>query len=329
MPIDRISHQAQAVPDALLEEAAVWNVRLHDPAAGHEQRAGFARWLAADPRNAAAYAEMERLWAALEAPAKRVLAAETAVASPLRPKRRLSPSWRWGAVAACLLLAVCSGLAWKGSLLDDLRSDYVTAVGVRRALTLADGSQVILNTDSALAVSFAPDRRAVRLFRGEAWFNVTHDAGRSFVVETPEGTVQVTGTQFNVRIVGGRVIVSLLEGKVALASANPRASRRDLIAGQQTAMTDAGIDAPAEFDAAAVTAWQHGQLVFYKAPLKQVVAQLNRYREGRVVVANDELRDLKVTGVFDTTDTDAALSVIQSTLHVRVFRLTNYLVLLR
>jgi transmembrane sensor len=329
MDINGIPHQAKALPDALLEEAAVWHARLREPEAGDAQRPGFARWLAADARNARAFAETERLWARLEAPVKCMLTEETVVGSPLRARRGGPFAWRWGAVAACLLVALGVGLLREEGLFDDLRSDYVTATGAQRTVTLADGSEVILNTDSALSVAFAPDRRAVRLFRGEAWFSVTYDVDHPFVVETPEGAVRVTGTQFNVRIAGGQVIVSLVEGEVALTSANPQASRLDLVARQQAVMTGAGIAAPTGFDAAAVTAWRHGQLVFYQTPLNQVVTQLNRYREGRIVVASDGLRSLKVSGVFDAKEPDAALSVIQNTLHVRILRLTDYLVLLR
>jgi transmembrane sensor len=330
MPINDPVKRAQPIPEALLEEAALWHARLRDGGSAGVDNAGFARWLAADALHGAAYAEMERLWIALERPVMHLLAKEDAVvALPRAVKRGWLPIWRAGALAACLLLALSGGYAWRGGILDDLRSDYVTAIGAQRSIALTDGSQVILNTDSALAVGFTPDRRVARLFRGEAWFSVAHDAERPFVVETPEGTVQVTGTQFNVRIADRQAIVSLVEGNITLSSADPSPGRTDLVAGQQAVLTTDGIEAATGFDAAAVTAWQHGRIVFYQTPLKQVVDQLNRYRPGWVVVASDRLRNLRVTGIFAVKDPDEALAVIQNTLHVRIIKLTDYLAVLR
>jgi transmembrane sensor len=329
MPTDDRVKRAQPIPDAVLEAAALWQARLRDAGSAGVTDAGFARWLAADELHPVAFAEMEQLWVRLEAPVLSLLKEEVGVAPPHTIGRLLPAIWRAGALAACLLLALSGGYAWHAGMLDDLRADYVTATGDQRSVTLDDGSQVILNTDSALAIALTPGRRIARLFRGEAWFSVAHDAARPFVVETPEGDVQVTGTQFNVRIADGQAIVSLVEGHVVLSAADLRPARADLVAGQQAVMTMAGIEAATGFDGSAVTAWQHGRIVFYRTPLQQVVDQLNRYRRGVVVIASDGLRDLQVSGSFDIKDPDQALAVIQNTLDVRLIRLTDYLVILR
>lgn len=328
-------HAAAEPADAVLEEAAIWHARLRepdpDPAAAEARRAAFEAWLAADPTHRRAFAETERLWRQLETPVSRLLHDPAAAAAESRrlerrPPRRLA---RATALAACLLVVIGLGAAWQDDVVDRLRSDHMTAVGETRPLDLADGSRVVLGTDSAVTVDLEPARRHVRLLRGEAWFDIAADRNRPFVVETSEGLVRVTGTRFGVRLQEGAAIVSLAEGRVALTAAGAgEAPPVSLRPGQQARISDTAISRPETFDAAAVTAWLRGQFVFYDTPLPQVVKELNRYRNGRIVVADGDLARLKVSGVFRTDEPDAALAAMADTLPLRVTRLTGYLVLL-
>jgi len=337
MAADDPPDRSQELPETLLEQAAIWHARMRepdvDPAAQDGRRAAFERWLAADPRHRQAFAEAERLWDALEAPVARVLAAESAILQSARQDER-RPMWlapRLAALAACLVVAIGAGLFWRDDVLDRLRSDRMTAVGEHAPLVLEDGSRITLNTDTAVALDLRPDRREVRLFRGEAWFDVAPGDGRPFVVATKSGSIRATGTSFDVRLDGDTAVVSLTEGGVELTSAGDGTSKSAvaLQPGQQARMAAGVVSAAASFDRTAVTAWLRSQLVFYDAPLAAVVAELNRYRPGRIVVVNGALDGVKVSGVFRTDDPEAALSVMADTLPIRVLRLTDYLVLLR
>ena len=355
----------EQLPDSILEAAAIWYARMREPEAdagrAADRRRDFEAWLAADPRHERALEETERLWGALERPVAWALAAEARAGSRLQPaaspmgkaqtgkaltgkaqtgkrgslRRRGAPrraGWplpmRVAAVAACLLLLVVAGGVWKDDIAIGLASDHASAVGERTPVTLADGSRILLNTRSAVAVDFGPATRHVRLLRGEAWFEVSSDAARPFTVETPQGSVRVTGTSFGVRRDEGATRVNLVEGGVAL-SLPGSLETLGLAPGQQAQLSAEGISDPAPFDRTAATAWLRGQLVFYDTPLAEVVASLNRYRPGRIVLLDEELHRLKVSGVFTTDDPDAALTVIADTLPVSVTRLTRYLVLLR
>ena len=336
MAADSSAQDPLDLPDALLEEAAIWHARLldveTDPGLAAARRADFDRWLQADPRHRRAFEETRRLWDRLEAPVARVMAEEPAAAASRRRARRdiWPPARRWKALAACfLLLALAGGVAYHDEAMDRLRSDHVSGVGERVPLELTDGSRVTLNSDTALAVDLGQAGRHVRLFRGEAWFEVAPETGRPFVVETPSGSVRVTGTSFNVRLDEDLAIVSLTEGRVELTSAEAGTAKLSIKPGQQASLAAQGISEAVAFDRTAVTAWLRGQLVFYDTPLDKVVAELNRYRGGRIVVANRDLDGLKISGVFRTDDPDAALSAIADTLPVRVTRITDYLVLLR
>lgn len=312
--------------DRMLEEAAAWHARLREPAVDARQHAEFEHWLQSDPRCRQAFDDMSRLWEAVEGPVARVLADPPPPATAVR-SRAIGPL-RLAALAACLAVLAVAGWIWRDALLDELRGDYVTAKGATLSATLADGSVVDLNTSTAVSVDLGPDRRHVRLYHGEAWFEVAHDTERPFVVETDAGEVRVIGTSFNVRTAGGRTIVSLARGRVTVAAAADPARPVALERSRQAVLTRDGVSPPAPFDLAAVSAWRRNQLVFYDTPLESVVAELNRYRAGRIVLMHDGLSGLRVSGVFDTGSPDAALQAIVRTLPVRMVRLTGYLVLL-
>ncbi len=325
---DDQDHSAHQHPDdAAFAQAVSWLTRLRerngDAAAEAALRDAFQAWLGADPRHEAAFAEAERLWGRLELPTRRLADAEN---RRLRAVRRHRPL-RSLAAAAGLIILLGTGLMWRDDIAVRLQSDYTTSIGGRTPVDLADGSRITLNTNTAIAVDMSDDVRHVRLLRGEAWFDVAPDAGRPFTVDTPMGAVRVTGTRFNLRIADGKTDVSLAEGRVNLTSNMP-GEALILAPGQSARLTAAGISHPEPFDRTAVTAWLRGQFVFYDTPLSSVVAEINRYRPGRIVIAKDALRDLKVSGVFRTDDTDAALRAITDTLPLGATRITGYLVVL-
>jgi transmembrane sensor len=306
--------------DAVFAAAAVWFARLRDGQVDKAAQSEYQAWRRADPRHAAAMADAERLWGRLELPVRR-LAAPAPRSGPFerRTLRRV-------AAAAGLLLVLGLGALCRDDISVRLHSDYRTMVGMRTPVDLADGSRITLNTDTAIAVDMSGERRRVLLFRGEAWFDVAADASRPFVVETPMGDVRVVGTRFNLRASQGGTSVSLTEGQVDLTGRG--GATLTLTPGQAVRLTAAGISRPETFDQTAVTAWLRGQFVFYDSPLADVVAEINRYRAGRIVIAGDRLRNLKVSGVFRTDDPDAALATITDTLPLGATYLTDFLVVL-
>ncbi len=329
--------------EKMLEEAAIWQARLQGVAsnsrAAQKCHADFKQWLKADARHRQAYAEIEVLWGALESPVEKAMAAQPEESGPQNVthcsssnaalvQTRLSVNRL--AVAACLVLALCITVGWQQDWATRWRSDHITMAGERQSVIADDGSRITLNTDSALAMNYSAEERSVRLLKGEAWFDVAAGDRRPFVVTTTAGEVRVTGTRFNVRMTGDGAVVSLDEGRVELRIPDMTSKAPVVLTpGQQALLTGNYISEPVAFDRIAVTAWLRGQLVFYKTPLSEVVDTLNRHRQGRILIAREELGSLEVSGIFSTVDPDAALQVIVGTLPVQQTRLTNYLVLLR
>ncbi len=341
---DGLHNDSDDIPEHILKQAAIWQARLSEvddkSGAGRELKAEFNRWLLANPRHRQAMAEMDTLWAALEQPVVRALAeassnpaAQPVAVAPARSRittRSIhSHMFQRYAIVACLPLVMVSGIGWQQDWITHWQSDYITAVGEQAPVALDDGTTITLNTRSAIAVDYTGAARRVRLLMGEAWFDVSDDPQRPFTVATERGEVRVTGTQFNVRQTAEAAIVSLDQGRVELHSDDRQQQALALMPGQQARLTATGISTPNDFDRTAVTAWLRGQLVFYDSPLGKVVDTLNRYRQGRILITSDELNRLRVSGVFSTTDPDAALALITDTLPVQQTRLTDYLVLLR
>lgn len=319
------------LPDEILEQAVVWHAHLREYDAESSQAKQtlrqFEAWLATDPKHQQAFEEIVLLWGLLDLPIK-AFDSNTSLQSSLSQTHWARQNYQQKmklAIAACLMLFMVSGLSWQLGWITQWRSDYVTTVGEKLPVNLVDGSEVTLNSETALAIDFSDRERRIELFEGEAWFDVSHDRNRPFIIRTPHGEVKVIGTQFNLRLDRRGTTVSLTEGSVLL---NTDADSATLYAGQQANLTDNLVSAPKEFDQTAVTAWRRDQFVFYNAALIDVVDQLNRHRQGQIIVTSQALHSLKVSGIFSTKEPEEALALILETLPVQQTRISDYLVFL-
>lgn len=305
------------------QTAQQWFVLLQDEDATQADRRRFAAWLAADPAHAQAWAETEQLWARMDAvvPALRARDAWQAARKPdVQMSRR---GWLKQAAAAALVLGGGVGVV----VSSDLFADHRTGVGERRSLKLADGSMVELDADSALSVSFSAGQRRIQLHRGRAFFQVASDPARPFVVVANTGEIRALGTAFSVKIApAGLVQVAVSEHAVAVSCGGETARVDE---GRALAYDAGGIGQMAPVDIVSQLGWRQDRLFFQEAPLREVVADLDRYRPGRILILDADLADLPVTGFFHAGQTEAALQTIEATLPVRLSRLTDRLVVIR
>ena len=306
--------------DNVQDQALAWFARLQDSKTGAADRAEFADWLAASPAHQTAYDQVLQLW---ESPALNAALSYHA-AIPLRPGRRKLTTMRWATAASVLLLS-----GWflvTGGWLNRWQADIATATGEQRRVTLADGSALILNTDSAVKLDFAEERRGVRLLNGEAYFEVTADKTRPFVVTTEHGSVRVVGTRFSVRT-GVSTEVNVESG-IVLCSAKQGGSRQ-LTVGQHTVIDDSNV-APIEALANdQAFAWLKGRLVFQNQTLAEVVAELDRYHPGTIVIADAGLGQVRITGNYKLDNTAELLKTLGQIAGAKVVTFSNYLTLLR
>ncbi|MDC7788024.1 FecR domain-containing protein [Rhodoplanes sp. TEM] len=295
----------QKATDPAVREALEWLVRLRDDQAGEADREAFRAWVERDPANAAAWAHAQALWTRFD------------IARPeidrLRRSRKLT-SRRNLLLAGFATLAGAGGLGLLGR--PDLLADVTTAVGERRSLTLADGSAVELGTWSALSVDFTATARRVALFRGEAFFDVAADPARPFSVTAGPGTTQALGTRFDVKLLDGVVTVAVDAHAVTVRTG--AAPAVEVGRGFQVSYGEEGRGPVVPADLAAVAAWRTDRIVVQDVPLRRVLAELERYRRGRIVLTTSRIGAIPVTAIFDTREPEAALRTIADTLPVRL-----------
>lgn len=233
-----------------------------------------------------------------------------------------SPRWALAALAAVVLL---SG-AW---FLRPHGPDYATRVAEIRDVRLNDGSVVTLGARSALDVDFTPAERTVRLTSGEAFFSISHDVSRPFVVLAGDKRIRVVGTKFNVNYDGRHIRVSVQQGIVDVmrgtaphdAGRAPPADSVRLVAGQQIAAAAAGpLEAPEPLRGAEPGAWRSGRLNYQDASLAEIVSDANRYRAQAIRIASPSLANERLTTSFSISQIDQMLETLPNTLPVVVKR---------
>jgi len=200
---------------------------------------------------------------------------------------------------------------------------FATGHGEQLTQRLADNSVLHLNTDSAVSVHYSNSERLVMLTSGQAEFEVAHEAHRAFRVQAGPADVTDLGTKFDVRLEPGGTVITVVQGRVAVgptASSQSHPQRSiELNADQQIRV--AGTEWPATpvaVDAARATAWLHRQIVFDHEPLERVAAEYNRYTSKPIEIATPALRQLEISGVFATDDTEAFIAFLRSLKGVRV-----------
>lgn len=329
----------------LIDQAIDWIILLHSGQAGAEDMARLAQWRASSPEHECAYRQAKRLWDDAGEAFGLDEAPRLEFCPPARPghfnngggaafgqakRRRLRcrPS-RLPAAVGMLLLALAV-LFGHHHLSDPLLHDHYTRHGEQKPVILADGSEVLLNTDTALDEVFENAIRTVRLARGQAVFRVKADPARPFEVEAASATVRALGTVFEVRREGEAVAVVVQEHAVAVRSRTGAFSGEIRVkAGEKL-----GVDAsraslkPEPVDVGETAAWQRRKLIFDELPLGRVIDEINRYADGKILITDSALKARSVTGVFPIDDTDGALRAICSTLQLRETRLGPWLVLL-
>jgi transmembrane sensor len=213
-----------------------------------------------------------------------------------------------------------------------------TAVGQQRQVRLTDGSQLTLNTNTLVAITLTATRRDIYLRRGEAHFDVVHDASRPFFVHAGDAVIRDVGTRFEVRLNSARNIDVLVdEGQVEVrgprAAAGPAGPQREtagaadgwvraLSAGEQLRIAGPRleINSVSPRQVADDLAWREGALVFQGEPLAQALAEVGRYTRTRIVLTGPKIASLPISGRFRTDDVPGFFQALQAALPVRVSR---------
>jgi len=280
-----------------LVEAAAWCAKLADE--GIDRSPELDRWLSADDRHRAAWRQVRGPWTFIgeHANAPEILKLRGDV---LRRAHASSRARSWVSrisIAATALLAVLGVLFWafRGPTI------YQTGLGERRVVALSDGSQVELDSASELRLRYSKDARELTLLRGQARFAVAHDESRPFSVVAGNQKVIATGTAFTVDLLDSTLYVTLLEGRVLVRPRNAvqgGAPTAELGVGEQLVVSTQGRAHVAPANLEQVMAWRQGKIIFDDEPLSTAIERVNRYSVNRLVLVDDRVAALRISGVF-------------------------------
>ena len=352
------------------EEAGAWLIKLDgDSAPSAEELASLREWLERSPVHREQLGSLADFWGKMN-----VL---TELAVPLGHPERVAnrsfveslrhailQSGRAGFVTAVIVIGI--GVASTLWLRPDpfLSSNglYATAIGQQQSTTLADGSVVLLNTNSQIKVDYNNDFRNIRLLQGEAHFTVAKSAARPFRVYAGNGRVQAVGTAFSVYLKDNTIDVTVTEGKVVLAFVNRPSTNRlwhqgpapgiDQSSGSN-AMVDGGfvetlgtikagesatfqsfldadtvstinaIETVEAQEMAKRLSWREGILTFTGDPLEVVVDEISRYTTISIEITDPVVRATRIGGRFPIGETDAMFDALEANFGLRVTRLSH------
>ena len=317
--------KAPSVPAPVARRAVEWMVELQSGGPNGAANQAFLAWLNQHP-------DHERAWRHIEAVnlQLRGLTAPAAVQAALT-SAQAGPDRRQAIKTLALLMfagggtwAVHSRMPWREWVAEER-----TAVGQQRALTLADGTRVDLNTDTAINLRFSPLERRLQLVSGEVLITTAPDPEqpvRPFVVSTVQGEVRPLGTRFALRQFSEVCKVNVYEGAVEIHPQNTPWTQT-LQAGEQTCFDASGINGITPVSAGEL-AWVQGMIVSSSMRLTDFLAELGRYRTG-MVNCDPAIADLRVSGTFPLENTDRILTALAATLPVEVQYRTRYWVQVR
>lgn len=313
------------------DRAAAFIIAQEDGDWSDTDQSDFDAWLAEADGNRAAYWRMKYSWR--EADRIGALGRSTGLADDeVGDASATSRWWKPMAIAASLTLMVgASGIyllsappspqtTQVADAAPAAAAKFDTPIGGRRVIPLEDGSKLELNTASAVRTSITAESREVWLDKGEAYFEVAHLSGRPFVVYAGSRTVTVLGTKFSVRRDGDKVTVSVAEGRVRVADSRD-ASPATVITGGDVAIARGSatlFTAKSEERVENALSWRTGVLSFDQSPLSEVAAEFNRYNRKPIIVRDRAAAEIRIGGVFPSSDPDAFVRLLRDAygLHV-------------
>ncbi|MFJ3482465.1 FecR domain-containing protein [Pseudomonas sp. NPDC090202] len=299
------------------EQAVNWLIEMQSGQLDGGRQQAWQLWLNS-------HSDHQRAWAHIQRVNQRL----HGLSSPLAHATLNAPvsNSRRQALKLMLLLGLGSAAAW--SLRDQLDlppllADYRSSVGERRKVALADGSQLQLNTGTALDVRFDNHLRLIRLLEGEILMTVASDP-RPLQLLTAEGRLRAlgSGARFNLRQLAGRSQLAVFSGSVELNPLEHGGPHLLVKAAQQVAFNRSQWDSVRPLDAGS-GAWADGMLVAAHMRLGDFLAELSRYRRGRLN-CDPNVADLLISGSYPLNDSERILDMLEVALPVKVQRFTRY-----
>lgn len=302
--------------DELIDSATQWYVLLRSGQATAQDWQRYHQWRAADPRHDALCRQLETRLGVFQVPQAQGVSGKVvqqALEAPSSRRQVLQIALAGAGVAVGAVLLV------KPMGLSELTADVRTGTGERRTVTLDDGSELLLNAQSAADIQFDPQRRLVRLREGELLAKVASDRLRPFLIQTDQARLRAYGNRFLVREREGQGQVVALNGAVEIDGQN--GERLQLAAGHEVHYDRTGFG-PMQASSSGATAWVDGFLQVRDRPLAEVIDALRPYHQG-VLRLDPAVAELRVSGLYRLDNPQQILDTLARTLPIHITRRTG------
>lgn len=330
---------------SIATQAAEWLAKLDAESPSAEQLSDFKQWVNASESHRKAFEALIEFWDDLNILTQAILPRE--LAASIQPAQTV---FRRTAAAFAVSLLAIAAVLFAITLSGPQPTLYTTGIGEQKTIELADHSTVQLNTNSRLQVDYSGQRRHLHLLQGEAHFSVAHNPDRPFEVFAGNGLVRAIGTAFSVHIRKIDIEVIVTEGTVEIARPEPDNAAQTAapqIVTNVTIVTDTPVtDTPATNDSAAQNlstgvkvsagnkvmfnkdlldevklvvasqieeqlSWRQGMLLFKGEPLQNVVDEVSRYTQLKIIIPERSTRELTVGGLFKVGDTASLFEALR------------------
>ena len=319
------------------EEASQWIAKL-ESGLNADQAQQLREWMWEDSRNEEVLAEMAALWDRMD-----VLANLTDL-FPHVP-HHMTTKWRRAAIAASVVLAAIAGI-WsvvdvnqEAPLPVMAKATYETRIGDQANMTLADGSDIRLNTNTRAVVALRENSRVIFLERGEIHVEVAHDPTRPFSVFAGNRIVQAVGTAFNVKLDDHQhVEVVVTDGRVLVGIRPNNDSASSVIAGSSLSVSEGErvvlddevgqIESLEPQEIEVVLSWREGNLIFQGESLREATEEIGRYTHIEFAFTDEDLKEIRIAGRFKAGDVEGFLSSLKASFGIEYERKNEQTILL-
>ena len=239
----------------------------------------------------------------------------------IRPTRVLHKLWNaWAKAAAVILLPLClyfiinNQYFSKEDLSSLAQSEIISAPGTRSMHTLSDGTRVWLNSGSKLAYSanFNHKERKVHI-EGEAYFDVSHNKQKPFIVEAGQLEIKVLGTEFNVSAYKDDHLIetTLVNGSIELTEAN--SGKTVKLAPKQNLRVDKKINKMTvkNVNPELYSSWKDGKLIFENEPFNDLIRKLSRWYNVDIELESENLEGFRFTAIIQNETLQQTLELIK------------------
>ncbi|MDP8568003.1 FecR domain-containing protein [Methylophilus aquaticus] len=311
---------AMKVSEKTALQAAEWYFRLQVPSVSQTDQFACQAWRDADPSH-------EYAWQRAVAVSQKLQALPKGLAyTTLRSNEQ---SGRRRAIKTLAVLMAVSGVSWEASQSEAARryfTEYSTDIGEQQRITLDEGTEIHLNTASAINTKLTEDLRLIEVEAGEVLIQTgkLDPLNRPMLVSTRFGRLQPLGTRFLVKYMDQHATLAVIEGSVKITTKDHQQS---VILANQEAIFDQHAIGKVLPISANLDSWVRGLLVVRDMRLADFASELARYRTG-MIRCSPEVADLKISGAFQLHDTQALLSSLPTLLPVKVDYHTSYWVML-